>query len=58
MAVKVAEVAALRRAFPLAGVASYEERWDEPAHDDEAGVIQATVADADDTPELMPAEEP
>lgn len=35
MAVKVAEVAALRRAFPLAGVASYEERWDTNDHEPE-----------------------
>ena len=28
MAVKVAEVAALRRAFPVAGVGAAEERWD------------------------------
>jgi hypothetical protein len=27
MAIKVAEVAALRRAFPVSGVGAYEERW-------------------------------
>lgn len=35
MAVKVAEVASLRRAFPVSGVGAYEERWetdDEPVH--------------------------
>jgi hypothetical protein len=57
MAVKVAEVAALRRAFPLAGVASYEEQWDQPVTDDDAGVIQATTVEPDDVPELGPAEE-
>ena len=29
MAVKVAEVAALRRAFPVSGVGAYEERWED-----------------------------
>lgn len=33
MAVKTAEVAALRRAFPVAGVSSYEEQWDNTALD-------------------------
>ncbi len=31
MAVKVAEVAALRRAFPVSGVGAYEERWESTA---------------------------
>jgi len=31
MAVKVAEVAALRRAFPVAGVGAWEERWEQAA---------------------------
>lgn len=54
MAVKVAEVAALRRAFPLAGVSSYEERWD----------IHEPVADTPEDgwdegePTLVPSEPP
>jgi hypothetical protein len=33
MAIKTAEVAALRRAFPVSGVGAYEERWEDDTPD-------------------------
>jgi hypothetical protein len=46
MAVKVAEVAALRRAFPVAGVGAWEERWEQAAP--EPAWSEVTEAEPDD----------
>jgi hypothetical protein len=45
MAVKVAEVAALRRAFPVDGVGAYEERWEHTAMSDHVPVSVAEITE-------------
>ena len=55
MAVKVAEVAALRRAFPLAGMASYEEQWDNEDAPAVGELHDAVVTEPEPDP---PEEEP
>jgi hypothetical protein len=62
MAVKVAEVASLRRAFPVSGVAAYEERWDAIDVDETPQGVFAEVSppavewDEDGDPRLVEAE--
>lgn len=49
MAVKVAEVAALRRAFPISGIGAYEERWDEAIDVDDVQPTHTPVVEPDDS---------
>jgi len=66
MAVKVAEVMALRRAFDVTGIGAAEERWDavevieadpvDPATDEQTDLIRAALADMDDQPKSEVAE--
>lgn len=56
MAVKVAEVASLRRAFPVAGVASYEEQWDTVEANYEQSIDVPVVVE-DEAGEVLALEE-
>lgn len=57
MAVKVSEVSALRRAFPVSGVGAYEERWTDAAPTPESKpVTAAEIVAAPEPDEVTEAE--